>query len=99
MGGSSVGVAFERIGKNGRATVLIDGEECGSVEIPFVLRMISTLGMDIGRDPGAPVSTDYAAPFAFEGTIKRIAFDLPERGAEAERQAERAQIKADMARQ
>ena len=68
-------------------------------QIPFVLRMISALGMDIGRDPGAAVSTDYVAPFAFEGTIKRITFDLPDRGPEAEKQAERAQIRADMARQ
>jgi arylsulfatase len=98
-GASSVGVSFERLGKNGRATVLINGEACGTVEIPFVLRMISTLGMDIGRDAGAAVSTDYVAPFAFEGTIKRVTFDLPDRGPEAERQAERAQIRADMARQ
>jgi arylsulfatase len=98
-GASSVGVAFERLGKNGRASVLINGEACGTVEIPFVLRMISTLGMDIGRDAGAAVSTDYVAPFAFEGSIKRITFDLPDRGPEAERQAERAQIRADMARQ
>ncbi len=98
-GASSVGVAFERLGKNGRATVLINGEACGTVEIPFVLRMISTLGMDIGRDAGAAVSTDYVAPFVFEGTIKRVTFDLPDRGPDAERQAERAQIRADMARQ
>ena len=77
----------------------IDGKSCGSVDIPFVLRMISTLGMDIGRDAGAAVSSDYVAPFAFEGTIRRVVFDLPERGPAAERQAERAQIRADMARQ
>ena len=52
-GAATIGVNFERLGKNGRATVTIAGQECGAVEMPFVLRMISTLGMDIGRDPGS----------------------------------------------
>ena len=28
-------------------------------------------GLDIGRDRGSPVS-DYAAPFAFTGTLRRV---------------------------
>jgi len=33
--------------------------------------MISSIGMDIGRNPSG-VSDDYEAPFEFEGTIHRL---------------------------
>ncbi len=48
------------------------------MEVHFVLRMISSTGMDIGRDGLSPVTDDYQAPFAFSGVIRRLLVDLPE---------------------
>ncbi|HYM29812.1 MAG TPA: arylsulfatase [Candidatus Cybelea sp.] len=98
-GGVDVGVAFERLEKTGRATVLIGGKPCGSVEVPFIFRMISTSGMDVARDPGSAVSDDYRPPFAFQGTIRRLVFEVPDRGARAEAAARKTQAAVDMARQ
>jgi arylsulfatase len=78
-GASTLSVRFEKLGRIGRATVAIDGVDCGSVEVPTVLRMISSNGMDAGFDGGSAVSDDYAAPFRFEGEIKRLVFETPER--------------------
>jgi arylsulfatase len=64
-GDCTVSVVFEKLGEQGRATLMIDGAACGQVEVPRVLRMISSYGMDAGRDSGAAVSDDYAVPFEF----------------------------------
>jgi arylsulfatase len=98
-GRSTVSVAFEKLDKGGRATLSIDGKACGSVAVPTVLRMISSTGMDTGRDAGSAVSDDYVAPFAFAGRIVRLIFDLPERARRDERAAAAAETKAAMARQ
>ncbi|HUN50230.1 MAG TPA: arylsulfatase, partial [Candidatus Sulfotelmatobacter sp.] len=98
-GAATIGVAFERLGQTGRAAVTIAGQECGAVEVPFVLRMISSGGMDVARDPGSAVSDDYQPPFEFQGQIHRLVFETPDRGAKAEADARKAQIRADMARQ
>jgi hypothetical protein len=79
--------------------VTIAGQECGAVEVPFVLRMISSGGMDVARDPGSAVSDDYKPPFEFQGSIHRLIFEIPDRGPKAETEARKAQIKSDMARQ
>jgi arylsulfatase A-like enzyme len=74
-----VGVKFQRLDDEARATLVLNGEEVGSVDIGGVLRMISAQGMDIGRDPGSTVCDDYEGPFPFTGTIKKIVFDIPRR--------------------
>ena len=98
-GKSTVSVALEKMGNSGRATISIDGKACGQVEIPTILRMISSTGMDAGRDPGSPVSDDYAAPFEFQGKIVRLVFDMPERSRRDETSAQSAEAKAAMSRQ
>lgn len=78
-GVSTVAVHFERIDETAKATLLIDGQESGSVDIPGVMRMISAQGMDMGRDGGSPVTDDYEAPFPFTGEIIKLLIDIPKR--------------------
>jgi len=55
-----------------RYTLLIDGEEAGSIETPLgFVTLISWSGLDIGFDRGSPVG-DYAAPFAFTGELRKV---------------------------
>jgi len=76
VGASVVGVRFERTGKGGHASVVIDDAECGTVEFPFVMRVISSMGSSIGFDHGLPVSRRYSDAFAFEGTLHRVDIEL-----------------------
>ena len=84
------GVRFRRTGSSGSATLVIDGAEVGSVEIPFAMRMISSVGASVGYDHGSPVSTAYHGEFPFEGDLERVDIQLispggPEAAAVAER--------------
>ncbi len=99
MGTSTLKVVFEKLGEQGRATIFIDGAACGQVEVPRVLRMISSYGMDAGRDSGSAVSDDYQAPFDFQGRIQRLVFEMPKRPRRDEQQARAAQQAADLSRQ
>ena len=47
-GASVVGVRVRRTGRGGVATVVVDGVECGSVELPFVMQVISSIGPSVG---------------------------------------------------
>jgi arylsulfatase len=77
IGESTVRAHFLRQGKRGTLTLFINGKECGSIPIPYLLQALSSTGMDIGRDSLSPVSNDYEGPFEFSGTIKRVIVDLP----------------------
>ncbi len=71
-GPSEVGIEFRRGKTGGSATLLINGITTGTLEVPFVMRMISSTGMSLGRDHGSPVSDNYDGEFAFEGTLDRL---------------------------
>jgi arylsulfatase len=76
-GPSTVGVRFRRRDSDtGAATLVVDGAECGSVEIPFVMRIISSLGPSVGFDHGSQVSDRYDGPFPFEGVLERVDIQL-----------------------
>ena len=99
-GRCEVQAAFERLPEAGaRITLHVDGAACGSVEVPQVMRMISSNGMSVGRNPGISVSPDYAAPFEFRGRIVQLTFQLPEKSSRGERQAQRTEGSAFLARQ
>ena len=98
-GPSTVGVSFDRNGGVATACVAVDGDPGPRVEIPGVLRMLSTLGMDIGADPGSPSCDDYDAPFPFTGRVKLVVFEIPERSAAADNEALAAAARAQMSRQ
>jgi arylsulfatase len=75
-GRSVVGVRFRRTGRGGTATLVVDGEECGGLELPLVMRMISSVGASVGEDHGSQVSPRYDGPFPFEGTLERVDIQL-----------------------
>jgi arylsulfatase len=99
-GRSTVGVRFERIDRKGKATLSINGQPSGTIDYPMVMRMISALGMDIGRDGLAPVTDDYEGGFAFTGKINRLVFDVPKRiSRKAEQEHLETQARTEMGRQ
>jgi len=99
-GTSEVSVRFERLDQKARATLLINGRENGSMDIPGVMRMISAQGMDVGRDGGSPICNDYEAPFAFTGKIRRLIIDVPKRVSPGQkREIQETEAKAEMGRQ
>ena len=66
------------------------------MEFPFVMRIISSIGMSVGEDKGSPVSLEYHGPFPFEGTLHQLDIQLvsPRDAAAAE-----ADAREGMARQ
>ena len=76
VGASRVGVRFRREGNGATATLVIDGVECGSVEIPFAMRIISSVGRSVGYDHGRPVSDRYDDTFPFEGALRSLDIEL-----------------------
>ena len=86
-GACTAGVRMTRDGKTGVATLFIDGADCGAVTIPEMAVMVSSTGMDVGRSL-APVCHDYVPPFAFEGELRRVDFEVAaSRPAEAKKEA------------
>ena len=62
---------FEGVG-----TLFINGEACGSVELPRTYRaQASFIGLEVGRAP-RPAVSDFEPPFAFTGTLHRVVYDL-----------------------
>lgn len=64
----------------GIATLRVNGKEVGSGRMDHTVPILFTAyaGMDIGRDNGEVVDLAYQdkAPFAFNGTIKKVVFDI-----------------------
>ncbi|MDH3681362.1 MAG: arylsulfatase, partial [Acidimicrobiia bacterium] len=71
-GAVTLGVDFDRIRRGPARVRLRAGDEVvGEGVVPEVSVMISSIGMDIGRNPSGS-SDAYEAPFPFEGTIGRV---------------------------
>jgi arylsulfatase len=75
-GPSVVGVQFRRGDDGGDATLVIDGAACGSLHVPVVMRMISSVGASVGYDHGSPVSERYADEHPFQGHLDRVEIEL-----------------------
>jgi arylsulfatase len=75
-GRHALGARFERVGHGGTLTLVADGENLASTEIPRIVRMLGSTGLDVGRDSLSPVVDDYEGPFPFTGTIERITFSI-----------------------
>jgi arylsulfatase len=99
VGPSVIGVHFVRTGRGGEATLLIDGEPSGTLAVPFVMTMISSVGPSVGYDHGSPVSERYAAPFPFEGTLRRLDVVLARQSPTAQDEESLAAERAAMSRQ
>jgi arylsulfatase len=75
-GTHELAVRFVRTGKGGTLTLSADREDLTSIEIPKIVRMLGSTGLDVGRDALSPVVDDYEGPFPFTGTIDRITFHI-----------------------
>ena len=80
-GRSVVGVRFRRDGDTAVATVVVDGAEAGSVDLPFAMRIMSSVGPSVGHDHGSPVSRRYGDEYPFEGHLERVDITLVKAGA------------------
>jgi len=98
-GRSVLGVRFRRHATDGEATLVIDGEPCGTVPIPFVMRMITSVGTSIGRDHGSPVSDAYEGEFPFAGTLHQVDVQLVSRNSGERAAAAETEARAAMSRQ
>jgi hypothetical protein len=75
---------FDREGRGGVLSIGVDGEDLASVDIPQLVRMPGSTGVDIGRDGLSTVVRDYDPPFAWTGTIHRVTFRIRSRADAAE---------------
>ncbi len=75
-GAHELSARFEREGRSGTLTLSADGADLTSVNIPVIIRMMGSTGVDIGCDRLSTVVDDYAAPFAFTGTLSRVTFRI-----------------------
>ena len=95
-----VAVAVRRLPERQAAVQLkIDGEAVAEGNIPRLLGMLSSTGMDLGRAI-APINHDYQPPFAYPGKIKKVTFELASRPTAKDRRDEsEREARAAMARQ
>ncbi len=91
-----LGVSLARNSRTtGIMSIAIDGEAAGSAELPFMMRMISSLGASVGMDFGSQVSQQYTGTFPFTGTLHQIEIQLGQRS----RKDAEATAKTEMSRQ
>ena len=80
----------------GTAALAVGGTDVGRVDLPLLMRMMSSIGPSIGADHGSAVSPRYRAPYPYSGTLHAVVVQAsPERFADA---AE-AEARAEMSRQ
>ena len=65
-------------------TLTVDGKDVGSVHIPKIVRVLGSMGMDLGSDQLSPVVGDYVAPFAFNSTLSKVHFEIRSRATKAD---------------
>jgi arylsulfatase A-like enzyme len=97
-GAVTLSVAFRR-GPKGTAAValLYDGEVVAQATIPFMMRVISSVGSRVGADSHSPVSLEYQGPFPFSSPFTKLEIVLLAKGEDgALRDAE---VREGMARQ
>ncbi|MBV9292128.1 MAG: arylsulfatase [Frankiales bacterium] len=70
---------FDRDSPTARLTIGCDGTDLASVEVPTIVRILGSTGMDLGRNALSPVVDDYDPPFPFTGEIERVTFSIRRR--------------------
>ncbi len=79
-GRHELSVRYERLGnQGGTATIAIDGEDQGSVDIARFTPIrwsITGDGLTVGRSMSLPVSAEYRSPFTYGGIIVEVTVDV-----------------------
>lgn len=83
-------------GRSGSISLEVNGQPAGSVELPLVMMMISSVGASIGYNHGSAISERYQAPFTFSGTLHSLEIQLLDDDDPAAQQARAA---AEISRQ
>ena len=94
-GDVELAVRFRRDGKTGTATLVIDGREVGRLDVPFVMRTMSSVGPSVGYDHGSPVAEAYAARrdgYPFSGTMHQLVIEIVSRTHDADAAAAEARV-------
>jgi hypothetical protein len=88
-------------GAPGRAQLYIDGKLVGQADLSVTVPLLIGLGggLNVGRNPGSPVSQLYAPPFAFTGTIFKVTADVSGQMLQDTQEERQAASKAAMSRQ
>lgn len=63
-------------GRSGSISLEVNGQPAGTVEVPLVMMMISSVGASIGYNHGSAVSARYEAPYTFSGTLHSLEIQL-----------------------
>ena len=95
-GRHEVGARFDRDGNSGTLTLVVDGEDRASVHIPKIMRILGSMGMDLGSDRLSPVCPDYVAPFPFTGGLEKVTFTIRSKPTRTD---ELAQMRAEAAKE
>jgi len=98
-GAAQLGVRFRRTGDGARATLVVDGVEQATAEIPFAMRVVSSVGSSVGYDHGRPVSRRYEGTFPFEGRLRSVDIELVAAPSAPEQEVAAAEARTGMARQ
>ncbi|MES2127927.1 MAG: arylsulfatase [Pseudomonadota bacterium] len=66
------------LGKGGLGILSVNGVEVARGRIEHTQPLVYSIdeGADVGADEGTPVSTDYASPFPFDGSIAKVSVTL-----------------------
>jgi arylsulfatase len=99
-GSSTLTCQLRRTGKAGYVVLLVNQEEVGRMELPFVMRVISSVGPSVAYDHGSPVAYDYANRsdgFPFEGTLDSVTITLID--TKKDPKIAESQARAEMGRQ
>ena len=100
VGTATLGVRFHRTDGNGAtATLVVDDEPVGSAEIPFAMRVITSVGSSVGYDHGMPVSERYDTAFPFEGVLHSVDIQLLTSSGRPDREVAAAEGRSAMGRQ
>jgi arylsulfatase len=88
-GPHTIEARFERRSRGGNLTVGVDGADLATINVPVLVRMLGSTGMDLGCDRLSPVVDDYRPPFPFTGDLQRVTFRIRSRpeGADVAAQA------------
>ena len=77
QGSGVLEVRVERTGRReGTAELRIDGQTVGRADLPFLMRIMTSVGADVGLDRLSPVSDDYRSPNPFTGRIERLVVEV-----------------------